>query len=82
MKSQSCSQTITQVINKGKNVLYLVLKKKSFTQEIIDNINDELETRCQSFITKNLPQLNKLNPENPELFFECFLIRATIHILK
>ena len=37
-KSQSFSQTMTQVIEKGKQSLYLVLKKKPLPEEIYDNL--------------------------------------------
>ena len=81
-KSQSFSQTMTQVIEKGKQSLYLVLKKKPLPEEIYDNLKNEAEERFIKFVQQKKPLLEQMKPENPELFFECFLIKAMIHILR
>jgi hypothetical protein len=81
-KSQSFSQTMTQVIEKGQQSLYLVLKKKPLPEEIYDNLKNEAEERFIKFVQQKKPLLEQMKPENPELFFECFLIKAMIHILR
>lgn len=82
MYQRSFSQTITEVINKGKDAIYLVLKQKPFHIEIYDNLKIEVEQRFKTFLNRKLPLLKQANPENREIFFECFLIRAMIEVLK
>lgn len=76
------SQTITQIINKGKKALYLVLKKKPLPVEILETLSVELEDRYEKFLNLKLPLLKKIKPDNPEQFYECFFIRAMIEVLK
>ena len=76
------SQTITEVINKGKQAIHIVLEQKPIYIEIYDSLEDEVEKKFKSFIEKKLPLLKKIKPENPEIFYECFLIRSMIEVLK
>ena len=76
------SQTITQIIVKGKNALYLVLKKKPLPIEILEALAAEVEIRYESFLSQKLPLLKNIKPDNPEQFYECFLIRSMIEVLK
>ena len=82
INSQQFTQTVTEVINKGKKALYLVLKKKPLAVEIYDNLKNEAEERFNKFLENKKPLLMDIKPENPEIFYECFLMRAMIEILK
>lgn len=82
LNSQTLTQTITNVIEKGKKAIYLVLKKKPLHEEIYENLQHEVEERFKQFIEKKRPLLQQIQPENPEEFFQCFLIKAMINILK
>lgn len=82
INSQQFTQTVTEVINKGKKALYLVLKKKPLAVEIYDNLKNEAEERFNKFLENKKPLLMDIKPENPEIFYECFLVRAMIEILK
>ena len=76
------SQTLTNIINKGKTALYLVLEKKPLPIEIIESLKTEVEVRFGIFIEQKKPLLQKIQPDDPEQFLECFLIRAKIEVLK
>ena len=76
------SQAITQIIVKGKSALYLVLKKKPLPIEILEALAAEVEIRYEKFLNQKLPLLKNIKPDNPEQFYECFLIRAMIEVLK
>ena len=76
------SQAITQIIVKGKSALYLVLKKKPLPIEILEALSAEVEIRYEKFLNQKLPLLKNIKPDNPEQFYECFLIRAMIEVLK
>ena len=76
------SQTLTNIINKGKTALYLVLEKKPLPIEIIESLKTEVEVRFGIFIEQKKPLLQKIQPDDPEQFLECFLIRAMIEVLK
>lgn len=80
------SKTITllekKIINNGNKAFYLVLKKKDFADEIIDNLKDEVEKRFHNFIREITPKLEKLNFEDPETSLKYLLIKGLIKILN
>lgn len=76
------SQTVTEVINKGKQAINIVLQQKPIHIEIYDNLENEVEKRFKNFVDRKLPLLKEIKPQNPEIFYECFLIRSMIEVLK
>ena len=58
INSQQFTQTVTEVINKGKKALYLVLKKKPLAVEIYDNLKNEAEERFNKFLEKKKTFIN------------------------
>jgi hypothetical protein len=80
------ANTITQVYNnyskKTKNVLYLVLQKKSLEQKVIDDLEKELETKMLNFLKKIEPKLQNTNFENPEASIKLVLLKGFIKILE
>ena len=82
INNNSFSQTITQIISKGKAAIHLVLRKKPLPVEIIEGLKAEVEIRFGKFIELKKPLLKNINPDNPEQFLDCFLIRAMIEVLK
>lgn len=85
MKKANISQTITvveeNITKKVKRKLYLVLKKKGFADEIIDNIDNELEKRLIEFIKNIAPKLNEMNFDDSEKSLECLMVKQAIKIL-
>jgi hypothetical protein len=79
------SQTITlveqKVTKKAKKTLYLVLKKKGFADEIIDNIDRELEQRFIEYLKTIAPKLNQMTFDDPEKALECLMLKQMIKIL-
>ena len=71
------------IIEKGKKKLYLVLKKKkSFGEEIVEELEKEINNRLAAYIKKKLPKLMEIKPDNPENFLKIFLLSSYIKILK
>jgi ribosomal protein S17E len=71
------------IIEKGKKKLYLVLKKKkSFGEEIVEELEKEINNRLAAYIKKKLAKLMEIKPDNPENFLKNFLLTSYIKILK
>ena len=71
------------IIEKGKKKLYLVLKKKkSFGEEIVEELGKEINNRLAAYIKKKLPKLMEIKPDNPDNFLKLFLLSSYIKILK
>ena len=71
------------IIEKGKKKLYLVLKKKkSFGEEIVEELEKEINNRLAGYIKKKLPKLREIKPDNPDNFLKLFLLSSYIKILK
>ena len=51
---------INSSVDEGKKVLYLVLKKKSFSRQIIEEIEKEVEKRIPAFIQSITPKLENM----------------------
>lgn len=76
------SQTITlvekNVATKTKKILYLVLKKKGFADEVIDSIDKELEKRLIEYLKNIAPKLNEMKFDDPEKALKCLLVKQMI----
>jgi len=71
------------IIEKGKKKLYLVLKKKkSFGEEIVEELEKEINNRLAAYIKKKLPKLMEIKPDNPDNFLKLFLLSSYFKILK
>lgn len=85
MKKGTTSQTQTvleeKILEKAKNKLYLVLKKKGFAEKIIDEINSEMEKRFAEIFKKSSAKLNEMKFDNPVVALECFLLKKMVKIL-
>ena len=71
-----------KVLKKGKKALYLVLKKKSFADEIIESLQDEIEERFNKFLCQIAPKLNNIKLDNEEDSLKYLLIKGLIKILN
>ena len=84
MNIKPCSyvtQVSYEILKKGKKALYLVLKRRSLMEEIIESVQEEVEKRFSEFLNKKSEELNRLKPDNPVEFYKCVLLRALIKIL-
>lgn len=85
-KEMRRSDIITQVtyttVNKGKQILHLVLKQKPFTVEVIEEIEKDIEIRMGQFIQTISPKLENMNFENPEQSLKVIILRGLINVLK
>lgn len=74
-------QASENVIKEKKEKLFLVLKKKNFGEEIVEEIFEEANKRFKEYIKSKIGKLLKLNPDDKEKFIRYFLISAYIKVL-
>lgn len=84
MKNESTviQQITDKAIKKGKKALYLVLKKKSFSQKVIEKLEKEIEIRMQKFLEEIYPKLIELKFEKPKESIKYIILKGLINILK
>ena len=84
-QTQTQTQTITvlekQITEESKKTLYLVLRKKGFADEIIEEINKEVEKRLELYLNKIIHKLENMHFDNPEEALKCLLLKQVIKIL-
>ena len=76
------NKVTTLTIQKGRQILYLVLKRKPFAKEIIEELEKELEDRMTAFIKSIAPKLQNMNFDDPEQSLKVIILRGLINILK
>jgi len=75
--------TLTQtVFKRGNQILYLVLQRKPFADEIIDEVRAELEKRLYGFLQSIIPKLQNIKFSNPEQSLKIIILNAIIKILN
>lgn len=75
--------TLTQtVFKRGNQILYLVLQRKPFADEIIDEVRAELEKRLYVFLQSIIPKLQNIKFSNPEQSLKIIILNAIIKILN
>jgi hypothetical protein len=74
-------QASENVIKEKKEKLYLVLKKKNFGEEIVEEIFEEANKRFKEYIKSKIGKLLKINPNDKEKFIRYFLVSAYIKVL-
>ena len=75
--------TLTQtVFKRGNQILYLVLQRKPFADEIIDEVRAELEKRLYGFLQSIIPKLQNIKFNNPEQSLKIIILNAIIKILN
>ena len=82
MNNTKTQQIYEECANKGRNVLFLVLKKKSFEKEIIENLEKELDVKMQQFLIKIEPKIRNVKFDDPEKSLRLILLKGLINILK
>ena len=75
--------TLTQtVFKRGNQILHLVLQRKPFADEIIDEVRAELEKRLYGFLQSIIPKLQNIKFNNPEQSLKIIILNAIIKILN
>ena len=82
MKNTQTQQMYVDCKNKGRKVLYLVLKKKSFEKEIIEKIEKELEVKLKDFLKDIEPKIRNVEFEDPENSLKVIFLEGLINILQ
>ena len=76
------TQTAVQTIERGKNILHLVLKRKPVTEQALEELEKEISERIQNFLNRIIPKLEKTKFENPEQAIKVIFLKGLINILK
>ena len=74
--------TSNQTLNRGKKILHLVLKKKPFTEKIMEELENEISDRMGKFIGRVYKKLEQAKFQNPEQSIKVILLKALVGILK
>lgn len=79
----SCTTLLAQTnLDRGKNILYLVLKKKPFSEKITENIRKEIEKKLEDYIISIIPKLEIIEFRDYEQSLKIIILNAIIKILK
>ena len=83
MSLRTMTYTKTELaLQKGREILYLVLRKKPFSKEIIEIIEREVEKRFQNYILTIASQLENVKFKDPEKCLKIIILKSIINILK
>jgi hypothetical protein len=69
-------------IEKKKKVIYLILKKKPFQKEIIDQLESQLESKMNEFFDKIIDKIKETNFNNTEQSLKYILLKGLVLILE
>lgn len=77
----SLTQIKQYAIEEGKKIIYLVLKKKPLSAEIIEKLSGDSLKRLEEYLISIIPALQKINPQDPEKVLKYISLQATLKIL-
>ena len=81
--SSSVTMTLTQIVlQRGNQILYLVLHKKPFVDEIIDEVRDNIEQRLNEYLVRIIPKLQNIEFKNSEQSLKVIILNVIMEILK
>ena len=69
-------------IEKKKKVIYLILKKKPFQKEIIDQLESQLEFKMNEFFDKIIDKIKETKFDNIEQSLKYILLKGLVLILE
>ena len=81
-RSSTVTQYENKVTKKAKKVLYLVLKKQNFADEIINSLQIEVEKRFKKFLNDIAGDLEKIKFEDEENSLKYIILKGMINILN
>ena len=81
-RSNIITQYESKVAKKGKKILYLVLKKKNFAEEIISSLQSEVERRFKKFLNDIAKDLENVTLEDEENGLKYIMLKGMINILN
>ena len=76
------SQTCTATVDKGKQILHLVLQRKPVSVEALEELEKEVSERMIKFIKRIMGKLEKTKFDNPEQAIKVIFLKGLIKILK
>lgn len=83
-KNNSASTTcLSQIlIQKGNKILYLVLKTKPFSEEIIEEVRNIIKERLHKSLLNIVPRIENVQFKDPEQTLKIIILNAIIKILN
>ena len=76
------SQTLTQTIERGKKLLYLVLKMKPLAHQVFEELEIEISEGMSKFLARIKPKIENTKFDNPEQAIKVLLLKGLLNILK
>ena len=82
-QARTCTSTniLQYAKSKARKSLYLVLKKKPFAKEIVEELNEEVERRLTNFIEKLVKKMEERQNDDPEKLLKYTILKAIVRIL-
>lgn len=78
------TETINKVayiqLGRVQHILYLVLKKKPFTQQIIEEIQEEMEKRFSQYLQNIIHKLINMKFDNPNQALKVLFLKILINV--
>lgn len=74
--------TSNQALNRGKQILHLVLQKKPFSEKIMEELEKEISERMGNFVSRIYKKLEQTKFENPQQSIKVILLKALVQIMR
>ena len=78
----SLTQIKQYAMEASKKALYLVLKKKPLSVEIIEKFSGDFQKRLEEYLIKLIPALQQINPKDPEKVLKYIALKGMLKILS
>jgi hypothetical protein len=82
MLKNTFTTVVNEAANKGKKVLYLVLKRKTNERRIIEDLEKELDIKMQMFLENIQEKIINAKFDNKERALKYILLKGLINILE
>jgi predicted site-specific integrase-resolvase len=76
------TQVVQEYLQKGNRILYLALKKKPDSQEVVEELIKELKENLDIFLQNIYPKIKDQKFDDFEKSFKLILIKGLIQILE
>jgi hypothetical protein len=74
--------TSNQALNRGRQILHLVLQKKPFSEKIMEELENEISDRMGKFVSRIYKKLEQTKFENPQQSIKVILLKALVQIMR
>ena len=74
--------TSNKALNRGRQILHLVLQKKPFSEKIMEELENEISDRMGKFVSRIYKKLEQTKFENPQQSIKVILLKALVQIMR